>query len=416
MKSNLFRTEALAAKRDHGSQSTLQLRVHHNSYYTPVLIGIALITLVMWTLYADIPRTVEVSGAIIPSERPALITAQKSGIVSSLRVRDGQRVTAGQILAEVNIDSNIGGSGLSARLTELNESQLELYTDEKRQQAEAADIVSRAGTQQVDALIAERKILLTQIELSRQKRDILKSSADKIKKLIEKGFITQIEVDRRDLLTNEAEGALLSLERQLQSINFDIIRRQGEILKSRNDAGLAHLQLNGQIIRAKSALVNNSGDTHYYLRATKNGAINGMQVSEGSFVTQGRVLFQIEPPPQGLRAQLLIPTMSSTLVERGGSVRVRFDAYPFEHFGSLHASISSVSQTAIDPKDLVLPFEVKEPVMIANVVLPQAFRSSTFKVMPLKPGMTLKAVVTLEKRTVFEWLLGKPIALLHARS
>ena len=94
-------------------------------------------------------------------------------------------------------------------------------------------------------------------------------------------------------------------------------------------------------------------------------------------------------------------------------MRLLYDAFPYQRFGSFAARVTSVSRVAIDPRQLAAPLEVEEPVYRIEVA-PDAQTVAAFgEAQPLQPGMTLTANLILDRRSFLDWLLTPLNAVLQ---
>jgi len=66
------------------------------------IITILSLTALAWSALADIDRVTRAAGHLIASSRVQIIQASEGGVIKSLRVREGDRVEAHQVLAELD--------------------------------------------------------------------------------------------------------------------------------------------------------------------------------------------------------------------------------------------------------------------------------------------------------------------------
>ena len=106
-----------------------------------------------------------------------------------------------------------------------------------------------------------------------------------------------------------------------------------------------------------------------------------------------------------LRAQVYVPSRAIGFVRPGQEVRLLYDAFPYQRFGSFDGRIVAVSRTVIDPRQLAAPLTVQEPVYRVDVApFGQAVLAYGER-QPLQAGMTLTASLVLDHRSFLDWLL-----------
>jgi membrane fusion protein len=118
------------------------------------------------------------------------------------------------------------------------------------------------------------------------------------------------------------------------------------------------------------------------------------------------------PGGSALRAELFIPARAIGFVEVGQRVRILYDAFPYQHFGTYGGRVASVSQTILAATDVVAPVTLVGPSYRATVLLERPDIDAYGKRIPLQPDMLLRADIILDRRTLVQWILNP---LLSAR-
>jgi membrane fusion protein len=119
------------------------------------------------------------------------------------------------------------------------------------------------------------------------------------------------------------------------------------------------------------------------------------------------------PPNSTLKAELYVPTRAVGFVRAGQPVRVLYDAFPYQSFGTYGGRIETVSQTILTASDVSGPISLSEPAYRVTARLDRPDVDAYGRRVPLQPGMLLKADIILEKRSLLKWLLDP---LLSART
>jgi len=155
------------------------------------------------------------------------------------------------------------------------------------------------------------------------------------------------------------------------------------------------------------------GERAYVLTAPIAGRVAALQTAAGRTVDASVPLMEILPEGSALQALIYAPTRAIGFVRPGQEVRLLYDAFPYQRFGSFSGRIVSVSRVVIDPRQLAAPLAIEEPVYRVEVA-PDAQGVAAFgEHMPLQPGMTLTANIILERRSFLDWLLAPVRAVLR---
>src|SRR5262249_15069423 len=109
---------------------------------------------------------------------------------------------------------------------------------------------------------------------------------------------------------------------------------------------------------------------------------------------------------------LFFPTRAFGFVRPGQQVRILYDAFPYQKFGTYGGRVTKVSHTILTSSDSTGPIILKEPAYRVTVALERSDVDAYGLKVPLQPDMLLRADVILEQRSLMRWLLDP---LLSAR-
>jgi len=164
--------------------------------------------------------------------------------------------------------------------------------------------------------------------------------------------------------------------------------------------------LRNELSAAEQRIAEVHGRRAYIIRAPIAGRVSSLQASVGQAADPRRLQLQIVPNDSALQAELFVPARAIGFVEVGQTVRILYDAFPYQHFGTYRGRIVSVSQTILTGTDIAAPVALQEPAYRALVALERPDIDAYGKRVPLQPDMLLKADVILERRTLVDWVLN----------
>ena len=84
--------------------------------------------------------------------------------------------------------------------------------------------------------------------------------------------------------------------------------------------------------------------------------------------------------------------------------RLRFDAFPYQRFGSYQGQVIKTAQAIVLPNEVDMPVTVQEPVYRVEVQLESQQIRAFNNDVPLQSGMLLSADIVLEQRSLLAWL------------
>jgi membrane fusion protein len=86
-------------------------------------------------------------------------------------------------------------------------------------------------------------------------------------------------------------------------------------------------------------------------------------------------------------------------------VALRYQAFPYQQFGSYRAHVAAISKTLIMPEEAALPIPLKEPGYRVTVALESQIVKAYGQSFPLTAGMLVDADIWLDRRKLYEWIL-----------
>lgn len=405
----LFRTEALEGKR---RQLYGVATIHQPPSLLWLTVLVAVITVVVFILLCTtpIPQKETVSGWLTPDVGLAQVYSPKGGIATSVQVQLGQVVKQGQTLATLNTDI-IGPNGslaagekthITARIAELD---AQISENAKSGTLEVARL-----RQHADSLQSEAENLRLQQSLEKEQVDIAKVQVDRIKSVVDKGYVSEDENDRRKDSLLGREQSLADIDRQIASKMEEAQEASVQIQTTEQSTESNASKLRADRYALTQSLAEASAQGSNFLSAPIKGRISYVNLSVGQSAPPNTPLFAISPLSSPLIAEILVPTERAGFVEVGQTVRVMVDAYPFQRYGAIRGTVIGVSKAAVMPNQIASPIVFKEAAYVVKVRLSEENVETYGKARALQPGMTLKADVITDHRTLLQWVVDPLLA------
>lgn len=370
------------------------------------LLVCSMIGLATWVATGQYARTEIARGMLVTDSQTAKIIALHPGIVTRLSVGEGQAVRKGQLLATVQVDQPYaeGNSAAQEGLNAIN-AQQELGT----RQVTAARVRGMSERVGLAATVASSRAQYAnvrgQVAIQESLLKSLEAAYGRYKPIAAKGFISQTQMDAREQQILGARQQLSQLQQQLITLEASGIEAAAQLRKSEaeEDAQANSAQSSVEGLRAQRSQIR--AQQSYVLPSPIDGVVTALQSGVGRTVDASVPLMTIVPINAAVHADLYAPSRAIGFVRRGEEVRLLYDAFPYERFGSFKGTVRAVSRVALDPRQLDAPFKVDEPVYRVSVT-PEKQRVNGYgEVVKLQPGMTLSANIILERRSFLEWIL-----------
>jgi hemolysin D len=401
---------------------------------------------VAWAVLGHVDIVAVASGRIVVSDRTKTLQPLETSVVKRVLVKDGDSVKAGQVLVELDATNAVADTAsireqLRAASSEVQRTSalmeaLRLGTppvlaaDEPARdpplatadpagtiaqlQAEWADISARLA--RIDAELARRRAeigtvreLIAKLEAT---LPIARAREADFRSLTEQGFVSahagqdrtreRIEQER-DLATQHArlQEAQAALHEATQTRSAHAAETQRLLRDRHMQADLKRQQLLQELGK------NEQRSRLMQLAAAVDGTVQQVAVhTEGGVVTPAQVLMVIVPRDAEMTAEVVIDNKDIGFVNAGDSAQVKLETFPFTRYGTIEATVRSVTADAVndDKRGAIFP---------ATLTLRRATIDVDGKRINLTPGMNVTAEIKTGKRRVIEYLLSPVQKTLH---
>ncbi len=352
---------------------------------------------------------VAASGRLVHQPGDALVNSPRAGTVTRLFVADGTPVEAGAALLEIQSD----------RPSSLPVS-IELQVLEGLR-AEAASLQQQIGTERV---LLESELRAVQWELSgiernrerldevhllaRRKQDMADAALSRASDLAGRGLLPRTAVESAELDALASRIAVREVEQRRSQEHSARLARlaRAEALPLLMRQRVAELERQAGAVALR--LTEAEGQRVGVLRAPIAGRLARTQVSVGQSVTVGTELLTLIPQDARLQAELMLPTRAAGFVSAGMSVRIRYDAFPFQQYGQQPGTVLGLDGSASESRS-----SPGNPVYRVAIAIPSESIVAADGPVPLRAGMTLRADILQKPRRVIDWLMD-PLHTLRA--
>jgi membrane fusion protein len=402
----LFRQEVIDFQQQHRQWGQVALLQPLSTKIITWFIAAAVSLVVAFLFLGQYARKETVTGYLTPTAGTAKIFASQQGTIKEIYVKLGQEVEKEQPLLAVDT-SQIAANGedINASMLAILEAQRNLLTnqiaaEQERMKSERARLTAAIG-----GLKTEISELQAQIESQNEQIRVSNELVLSVTGLTARGIVSELEYKKREM-------AALEQKQRLNSLNQQLVGRQNQLTDTRYSLEQLPTVMAGKIQSLRSELATTeqriaeiSGRRAYVIRAPAAGRVATLQATVGQFADPRRPQMEIIPSESILRAELFVPTRGIGFVRPGQEVRILYEAFPYQQFGTYGGRVNEISQTILTKSDASGPIELKEPAYRVTVALDRPDIDAYGKRIPLQADMLLSADIILEKRSVMRWLL-----------
>jgi membrane fusion protein len=357
-------------------------------------------------------RKETVRGFLSPDRGLVKVHAPRPGVVGDLQVTEGSVVAPGDVLLTLR-GRRLTEAGIAVDMQMLDALEAQLQEIEKR---EILELQRREGEverlhAELLGLQAEQDAIDGQVRIQRLLLKSLQKKGGRLRQLLQNGYVSDDELAAQkekllvgqQSLANLAQKKVLNTNRarqiqlQLERIPVDSNRRVSELNSLRADLSLKKAEQEARQSVSVSAPI--------------AGTVTALRAITGTSVDTRLPLLTILPAGAKLEAQLFVPSRAIGFVAVEQEVRLLYDAFDYRRFGVHTGRVSGVSSAVFAPQETPSGVQVSEPSYRVTVQLQSQQFAAYGEHFPLQAGMTLRADIVLEERSLFEWLMDPLLAL-----
>ncbi len=377
-----------------------------------------LIGLISWFIqYPDIVNAKAKLSCVNP---PAQVNAKTDGKLIKMLVKENQEVDSGQVLGYMESIANIQSV---KKIAEQIDSVIDLMNHERAGEIihffpeyQSQKSLSNLGELQlpyqtfVQSFIAFRDFLNSGFYA--RKKGMLLADMQNIQKLHDVAN-NQKQLYQQDLsLSNQTFDAnqtlvdekiisameyrnekskLIAKQLSLPQINASIISNESQ----QNDKKKEIAELDNQVAIQQSTFLQalqtiksqvQAWEYKYVLKAPISGIISFTGfLQENQEIKTGASLFSIQPANTSYFVEMWIPQYNSGKVKQAQEVLLKFQAYPFEQYGSVVGKIDNIKSVPTDSG------------FLAKVILPEGLSTNYKKTLQYRDGLIAQADIITEK-------------------
>lgn len=396
-----------------------------------VLVALTVIALLIG-VFGRLDIVVTASGQFVPDARVKTIQPAITGVVREIRVHDGERVNAGQLLMRLDtaqadadadkarsarLDAGLAAARANALLAAQRENKPPVVTyvddapqtrmEDAQRHAEGAWLEYRDQYESASAELTKRQAQLesTRAEIAKlvATAPLARQQADAYHALLADKYVArndyldkeQQALDKEHELAaqrghaNELAAAIAEQRAQIDATASkfrrdqldDLERATQQLTQSRDDESKA---------QTRQALLS--------LTAPVAGTVQQLSVHTlGGVVTAAQSLMEIVPD-DALEVEARLQNRDIGFVQVGQRAAVKIEAFPYTRYGFLNGTIVSVSNDAVQDKKFGPTFPVRIRLETNRIHVDNRW-------ITLTPGMAVTADIRTGKRSAIGYFL-----------
>lgn len=340
-----------------GSQDVHSGRILH---ITLIALSAVVLGAIVWAGFAQVSDVASATGTLEPTAHERRVEHIDGGQVARLLVREGDRVTAGQPLMELDGAQAAGDVAYARQRLAMIEQQLGTVKSLQAHGDTGAGAANRAALMNAEQRTAMARaaqqaaslsMIHAQLATAERAAVIAREDRDRAQRLFAAEAVTRSSLNQREQVLNDAEGRVSALRNQLGVAGGGLSQADSEAASVRsrqavdlyqegNTLELQNIEAN---VLLKRALARTDRLT---VRSPVDGIVKVVPVSPGSVVPPGGLLAVVVPTNEKLVVEAQIPSAEMRDLRPGLAAHVRVTGFDLPGKGWIDGTVRSVSPSS----------------------------------------------------------------------
>jgi len=400
---------------------------------------------ILWSFIGRVDVVAVATGKTLPTSNVKVIQPFEIGAVRTIHVRNGQHVSKGQLLIE--LDPTVAGAEtaqasrglLSARVAEArNDAFLAhlagrpavfrappgtpaeiVQTQVQLIRSAVAEYEARRAALQQARAEQSAELGATQAEIAklRQTLPLVDQQLEARRDLTAKGHFSKLKlleyeqlrvehlrnIDVRESNAAKSRAAVANIEAQLLTLREEFSRKAAtDLSQAEDESG----------VRSEELRKSERRQTYQQIRSPVNGTVQQLAVhTVGGIVQPAQPLMVVVPDGSEVEVEAQVLNKDIGFVHEGQKVRVKLEAYPFTDYGLIEGVVETISRDAIQQDtDTAAPDQARAKaaglVYNARIRLSRNWIAVGGVRQPIGAGLAVQAEIKTGNRRIIQYLLS----------
>lgn len=356
--------------------------------WTIRLVFLSVAVAIGWAAMAELDQITRGDGRVIPLRRMQTIQTLEGGIISELRVKEGDVVREGETIAI--LDATRSRAAFMAAKSEIEAVEAEVA----RLEAEVLELGALdfgpdpTATQKTELRLfeARRTRLEASLRALENERSAVQEQLDITKPLAEAGSVSRIDVLQLEQRLAELDGRISETRNgYVQDAYRDLAERRAKLAALQQEA-----------IRKEDELLRTT------VRSPVDGRVNSIAITTlGGIVQPGEVIMEITPLDDQLLIETKVLPRDVAFIAPGMPASVKITAYDFAVYGDLRGVVTQISEDTVEEDTP----SGKQDFYRVMVQTERSYLERYGEKLPIRPGMVAQVDIESGKQSVLSYLI-----------
>jgi multidrug efflux pump subunit AcrA (membrane-fusion protein) len=302
---------------------------------------IVIVPLLIWANFAEIEQRSTTRGIVIAADKTQKIQAPIDGVVDAIMVREGQKVSKGDILVVLEKEQNqaaldAAASKVASLKAKLRRLKAETHSEDLNYPIDfLQDGYQEFITTQKKLFLLRKKALEDEVSSLASALALKEEELISNQSLVESGDIGRNRILKIDREIIDLKGKISNVKNKFFQVT------QEEMTKTEEE-----LSIRKEMLTEKRVTLNRSEIISHMSAVVKEIIIT----TKGAKVRPGDVILELVPLGQELIIEVKLKPTDISFVKTGQKASVKLDTYDFSIYGSFDGKVEYISPDTIIEK------------------------------------------------------------------
>ena len=380
--------------------AALQKEKHSGQFWIVILFFVFLVVFIVWAYNSELDEVTRGQGNVIPSSREQVVQSLDPGILTEMKVSEGDIVEKEQIL--LKLDDTRSSAVLResvAKVDNLEATVARLKAEAYGSQLQFPKGLSKELMQREQAAyMARRRAMVDSVQGMRLSKAALDQEISITAPMVKHGVVSSVELLRMQRESNDLASQIAERQNRYSAeANNELVQAESELAQAKENMAMRADPVDRAVIRSPM-----------------RGIVKDIQINTvGGVVNQGQDILTIVPLDGKLLVEAYIRPQDVAFLSPGLPAVVKISAYDYAIYGGLEGKVTIISPDTMSNTSQTRANDLKlDPNQVYYRILVQTNNSNlkdrNGKTMPIIPGMVATVDIKTGQKTVFEYLI-KPI-------
>ncbi|WP_145584234.1 HlyD family secretion protein [Yersinia intermedia] len=405
-KPSIFRREAIEHRTNNWLGSPQIIMPVGVSIWATIalVIIVSAITIMLMGTYT---QKVRLTGSVVNQPPIGRITSTADGTIVHSFAEEGKAVRKGEVIFIINMETQTEYGGTKHQITSALKSQKTAIERERKLKSEASSTEQSFLLKLLKNKEVELKKMDDLIDKSAQQTSWLLEKTEHFKQLVRQGIALEAQHIERRAEYYRASVQLETYKREKVMLQGEAIDIKAKLAAIHSEVETSLEKLRRQAAQLDQDLVSTENQRELHIVSPINGTLTGITGLVGTNIRLAQELASVVPTLGRPEVEIYASAEAIGELDVGQSVRLRFDAYPYQWFGQYDGIVTSISAVSVK-KGLDTNAEQTHQQQRRYFQIRISPKSNTVllagKTYPLRPGIGVETDIFIRKRPIYQWI------------